>query len=634
MSDGLVEAAERRAAFAGEGEVNLAGEFKVLAISAGEGNGWRFSESVLRESLGLWEGVECFIDHALSSRSVRDLAGVCSGAAWDAERRGVMVRVKAAGPSGGLLEALGRQVLAAEPRPRVGFSADLYFTAQGRKVEKIVRVNSLDVVYNPARGGEFIRALNAKGVEMSEMTDGNQAVEPVGPAPVVEQQAQMSKYLLDLGLQAARLPAAAESFVRAQLEGKAFEPAELAGAIESALKLVSDLTAGQVVQGVGRVQGMFDSSDQIRAAVDDLFDVPRDESLKGLKVAKLQGIRELYLSLTGDYDFHGGFDRSRALMATSADFTGLVKNALNKIVSNTWDLLGRAGYDWWMNVTVQEHFNTLNSITGTLVGTVGDLPTVDEGAPYTELVVGDSPETASFVKYGGYIPLTLELIDRDETRKLKVYAREMASAGLRKVSKLVAAIFTANAGAGPTMADSGALFNSTAATTAGGHQNLRTVALSAAEWDAVGQAVYNQPMLIKNAAGVYGTGPKMAVSPKYLLVPRALQLTARQIVYPSMERAANIFTENLQRGDPGDVVTVPEWTDATDWAAVVDPRIVPGIYVGERFGLMPEVFIAGDELSPAVFTNDEHRLKVRHFLAVWVNDFRPLHKSNKSNVAG
>ncbi len=28
---------------------------------------------------------------------------------------------------------------------------------------------------------------------------------------------------------------------------------------------------------------------------------------------------------------------------------------------------------------------------------------------------------------------------------------------------------------------------------------------------------------------------------------------------------------------------------------------------------MPEVFIAGDHLSPAVFTNDEHRLKVRHF---------------------
>ena len=124
---------------------------------------------------------------------------------------------------------------------------------------------------------------------------------------------------------------------------------------------------------------MYDSHDQLQAAVDDLFDVPRAAGLETVKAARLQGIRELYLFLTGDYDFHGGYDRERALLATTTDFTGLVKNALNKIVINTWDMLGRAGYDWWMTVTQQEHFNTLNAITGTLVGTVGDLPTVAEG---------------------------------------------------------------------------------------------------------------------------------------------------------------------------------------------------------------------------------------------------------------
>ncbi len=183
-------------------------------------------------------------------------------------------------------------------------------------------------------------------------------------------------------------------------------------------------------------------------------------------------------------------------------------------------------------------------------------------------------------------------------------------------------------GVGPTLADTGALFNNTAVTTAGGHKNLLTAALSAAEWETVSTAVYNQPMLIKNTAGVYGTGPRMAVNPRYLLVPRALQLTAMKVLYPTLENTANIYSENMQRGKPGDVITVPEWTDANDWAAVCDPRMVPAVFLGERFGLMPEVFIAGDELSPAVFTNDEHRMKVRHFLAVWVNDFRPLHKSN------
>jgi hypothetical protein len=345
-------------------------------------------------------------------------------------------------------------------------------------------------------------------------------------------------------------------------------------------------------------------------------------------VAKLSGIRELYLMLTGDYDLHGGYDAERVQFATTADFTGLVKNALNKIVVNTWDQLGKAGYDWWARVVRTEHFNSLQSITGTLVGTVGTLPAVSEGGEYTELVIGDSPETADFVKYGGYIPLTLELIDRDESRKLAAYPRELAAAGLRKISSLVAAIFTANAGVGPTMADTGALFNNTAVTTAGGHANLLTTALSAGEWDTVSAAVYNQPMLVKNSAGVYGTGPRMAINPRFLLVPRALQLTAMKILYPTLENAANIYSENMQRGQPGDVITVPEWTDAKDWAAVCDPLIAPAIFVGERFGIMLEIFIAGDNLSPAVFTNDEHRLKVRHFLACWVNDFRPLHKSN------
>jgi hypothetical protein len=438
---------------------------------------------------------------------------------------------------------------------------------------------------------------------------------------------QMCQYLLDSALAASKLPTPMQHHLRQQFQGKIFEPQELNRAIESARDLVSQLTAGAAVNGP-RLHAMYSSEDQLQAAVDDLFGVPRQPGMEGLKVARLSGIRELYLMLTGDDDLHGGYHPERVRLATTADFSGLVKNALNKIVVNQWEELGRAGYNWWQRVVTVEQFSSLQSVSGTLVGTVGTLPSVAEGAAYTELAIGDSPETASFTKYGGYIPLTLELIDRDETRKLRAYPRELANAGLRLISSLVAAIFTANSGVGPAMADGGNLFNATAVTSAGGHANLRTAALSSSEWEAVSQAVYNQPLLVKNAAGYYGAGPKMAVNPRYLLVPRALELTARKILYPFWENAANIHSENLQRGEMGDVVTVPEWSDANDWAAACDPRIAPAIYVGTRFGLMPEIFIAGSELSPAVFTNDEHRLKVRHFLAVWVNDFRPLHKNN------
>lgn len=679
------ESQPRRARLAAAGQLTPAGKFEVLAITAGEGNGWQFGEEVLRESLPLWDGAECYVDHGgwFGSRSVRDLGGVFRNPRWSEEDRGVRLELLTMGPSGPLVAELGRQLLAERAEspdrtaPNVGFSADVLFTARGRQVLKILRVIELCLVVHPARGGAFVRALQSAGAGSriqpmggNEMAE-NESVVPAtndtpppagnggGAAPLQAQlgedlaavrellavqqerqrleaeaeaaravRRQMCQYLLDSGLAAARLPAPASEHVRRRFAGQLFEPAELAAAIDEARQLVSQLTGGGAVSGPVRVSQMFNTEDQLQAAVDDLLEAPRDPGAQGLKVARLSGIKELYMMLTGDRNLYGGYYPERVQLATTANFTGLVTNSLNKVVASQWQQLGAAGYDWWMRVTLQEHFETLNTITGVLVGTVGTLPSVAEGAEYTELKVGDSPESADFTKYGGYVPLTLELIDRDNVRKLRQYPKELAKAGIRRISALVAAIFTDNAGVGPTMADGGALFNATPASTAGGHANLRTAALSASEWDAVCNAVYSQPLLIARESGYYGAGPAMAIEPKYLLVPRELKLAAMKILYPEWENQANIHSENLQRGEPGDVVVVPEWTDENDWAAVVDPRLAPGIVVGERFGLMPEIFIAGEELSPAVFMNDEHRIKVRHFLAVLVQDFRPLHKNN------
>lgn len=684
----------QRAQFSGEG-VFGEGVFEVALISEGVsiGQGWEFGRAALAASVFLWDRAECFIDHARlgAGRSVRDLAGVFHSPRFDEATGAVVASLRSGGPSGPLLVALGKEMLSeGDAKPRVGFSADVGFVADGKKVRQIQKVFSVDLVYNPARGGAFVRALNsvgwpgvtapvalAPGSPVADATvlfagtmdaaysreeipmgtvetpvkaaaagaDGGASADLAAVRVLLDVQreqaalavqaeegrkvrAAMCGYLLDSGLAASKLPTAMQEHVRVQFADRVFEPTELTAAIDGARRLVSSLTGAGSVAGVGQIRGMYSSEDQLQAAVDDLLGAPRATQHANLSVHKLRGIRDMYHMLTGDYDYHGGFYADRVQLATTSDFTGLVKNALNKMVVDSWTQLGRAGYDWWERVTVQEHFDTLNQITGTLVGTVGTLPVVAEGGEYTELVVGDSPETASFVKYGGYIPLTLELIDRDDTRKLRAYPRELANAGLRRISGLVAAVFTDNSAVGPTMADTGALFNATAVTTAGGHLNLLTTALAAAEWEVVSRAVYNQPMLIKNATGYYGTGAKQAINPKFCLVPRALELTAKQILYPMLERASNIYSQNLQRGEPGDVVTVPEWTDATDWAAVCDPRVSPAIYVGERFGLRPEIFIAGDEQSPAVFANDEHRMKVRHFCAVWVNDFRPLHKSN------
>ena len=70
------------------------GNFEILAITAGIGNGWDFPAAVLQQSLSLWDGAECFIDHAQWGHSVRDLAGQLSAAAWDAAAGGIKAQLK------------------------------------------------------------------------------------------------------------------------------------------------------------------------------------------------------------------------------------------------------------------------------------------------------------------------------------------------------------------------------------------------------------------------------------------------------------------------------------------------------------------------------------------------------------
>ncbi len=625
--------------------------FEVMAITAGEGNGWFFDARILRESLPLWDGVECFIDHHWQGHSLRDLAGVFSRPRWEEAQQGVLLDLMPVGPAGSLLEGLGQQLLADEQaaKPRVGFSADVVFTAQGKRVQRIQRVLSVDLVYHPARGGAFVRALNAagdfrpeivvtgrqeqadfiskEGFSMKGMKQKEEAVlqdetekkqEPLsGTGEGAELRRQMCAYLLESGLAAAGLPKPLETQIRKRFDNRVFDPQELNEAIADERKLLSDLQGPSVVAGTGQISGMVTSEEMLQCAVDDLFGVKRDAGLEGVHAHKLSGIKELYMRMTGDHHLHGGYYPERVQLATTSTMANLVANVMNKVVVEQWERLGRAGYDWWKRVVSIEHFSSLQQIKGILLSEVGLLPSVNEGAAYQELPIDDSGETADWSKYGGYLPLTLELIDRDETRVLAQYPRKLASAAMRRISYEVAQVFTGNSGVGPTMSDGYALF-------APQHTNLGTDALSADSWENACKAVYNQSMLVASGE----TAPKLALEPRYLVVPRALRQKARGILVPVWDRAANVHSENLYRLDEDAVVVCPEFSDATDWAAVTDPALAPAIVVAERFGLMPEIFVAGGELSPAMFTNDESRLKVRHFLAVAVVDYRPLYKAN------
>ncbi len=105
---------------------------------------------------------------------------------------------------------------------------------------------------------------------------------------------------------------------------------------------------------------------------------------------------------------------------------------------------------WWEPICLSEDFDSLQAVKWVTLGGVGELPTVAEGAAYTELTWDDMTETASFVKKGGYLGLTLEAIDKDDTRRLSAAPRSLAQAAWLTLSKAISYIFTQASGAGPT----------------------------------------------------------------------------------------------------------------------------------------------------------------------------------------
>ncbi len=48
-------------------------------------------------------------------------------------------------------------------------------------------------------------------------------------------------------------------------------------------------------------------------------------------------------------------------------------NSFNKVILKQWDELGRAGYRWWEKVVQVEHFNSLQQVTGIILGETSPL---------------------------------------------------------------------------------------------------------------------------------------------------------------------------------------------------------------------------------------------------------------------
>jgi len=376
------------------------------------------------------------------------------------------------------------------------------------------------------------------------------------------------------------------------------------------------------------VTGMQAPEERVQAA----FDWAMGLSGAALPPPAMRNVRDLYLAITGDYDFHGRFlpEQAQLAAATTATLPGLAVNALNKVVLQYYASM--LTWRWYEPlVEVVPHDGSTHDVQLIMVDGVANLATVAEGAAYTELTVGDSKEVIPFAKKGNFVGITLEMFRRSDIAKLQAIPRALMAASLRTRSAAIAGIFTAASGAGPTLADdSKALFHTD-------HGNLDTTAFSAAAWAAARQRIWKQ--------AVPGTSKPLSLWPTFCLLPIDLYDTALEafgygtgdVGKPNSNGTAQTVNPygGSRAGDPRPIpVVVPDWSDTNNWAYLVDPRLQPVIcmaYASAPAGglhALPEFFAGDDQRSGLLFTNDVLPVKVRDIWGFGVATYVGVGKNN------
>lgn len=414
--------------------------------------------------------------------------------------------------------------------------------------------------------------------------------------------------------------------VQERLANGRYESAE---AVQAAVEQARDELATLSAAGVVRLGGTGRPRIQVRDPLDEAQDVANFLfGAEGAAVpANMRRVDEWYKALTGDYEFRGTFnpDRVQFAGANTTTLSNTAVNAMNKVLVE--QISNLTAWRWYESITsVEPNDGSLNAMQWITIGGISNLPTVSEGAAYTELTVDDVKETSSFTKLGGYVGITRELLKNSDIAKLQAIPRALATAAIRSRSAAVSNIFTQASGVGPTLSqDSTALFD------ASGHKNLTTLALgtNADAWRLARAECFQHPDV--------NSGKPLGIFPRFLLVPAELYDVALSILGYGEGMPTTYAPEAQDRGfaDPRAIpLVVPDWTDATDWAYIVDPRVFPVIQMsysqnpGGRSHPAPELFAVTGETNGLLFTNDTLPIKVRDEFAVGVNGPRGIGKRN------
>lgn len=330
----------------------------------------------------------------------------------------------------------------------------------------------------------------------------------------------------------------------------------LGKSVEEAREMVMDQLRARNA-GVSVKMGEAES-DKFRAAAQDAVlmaaGIPVAEAAPGAQELRgyslIEMAREsLRRESSSAANFGDNMELARAAINSTSTFPAIMSNLANKSVMVGFNE-AETTYQIWAGKGSNRDFKEAARVA---LSEAGNLELVPEGGQFKQDSFGEASARTKVATYGKLFSLTRQAIINDDLGLFSKIATKYGSAAKRLVNKMVYAQLTGNV----NMQDNVALFDSKHGNVAGTGEALSVKAIAKAI------------TAMRRQKGITGEAT-LNITPKYLVVPPELEVTAYQIV----NSTAAVDGENSGVVNPYKgrfiIVADAELTDPDAWYLVAD----------------------------------------------------------------
>lgn len=208
---------------------------------------------------------------------------------------------------------------------------------------------------------------------------------------------------------------------------------------------------------------------------------------------------------------------------TSGMFSNLLLDAANVALRMSFDD-SRTTFQIWMKQG--ESLRDFKLTHKVIAGELSDPKAVPEDGEFEEASMTDAKEQYRLTVWGEIFSISWQAVVNDQLGAFTEVPMKQGRAMRRKQNRLAYNVLKDNA----TMADTGALFNATAVTTAGGHANLTTGSATptVATLNSMTQKMQEQKGM--GSDGLSANSAILNIMPRYIIGPPALRGTILQLL--------------------------------------------------------------------------------------------------------